>query len=110
MSDLLPYSPGGLTVSGDARRAARTISRHQAHAQVRVSAVDVDTDVAMAKIDALTQATGSAMGAVVRVAQAQTQLEQLAPAASGRLNYLAEAHTHAMGDIMTDLHRDTRRR
>lgn len=107
--DLTPYVGGGSLVR-DARRAGRAISRYQAHAQVRVSQIDIDTDVALAKVDAVTAATGSAMAGVVRVAQAQRHLELLAPEASSRLAMLADEHVLAMGDVMTDLRRELRRR
>jgi len=108
MSDLIPYTEHG--VSRDVRRASRAISRYQSGGQVRLATVDTETDVAMAKVDALTSATGSAMGSVVRVAQAQRHLEQLAPEASGRLAFLADDHMIGMGDVMSDLRRNLRRR
>src|SRR4051812_5182096 len=82
----------------DARRAGRVVSRYQAHGQVLIAQTDVDTDVAIAKGDSYTAATGSAMGNVIRVAQAQRQLEQLAPEASGRLAMLADEHALTMAD------------
>jgi len=72
--------------------------------------MDADTDVAQAKIDDLTMATGTAMSSVVRVAQAQRHLEQLAPEAAGRLAYLADDHLLAMSEVLADLRRDMRRR
>jgi hypothetical protein len=109
MSDLQPY-PSGEVNSGPARRAARAISRHRLDAHVRVAAIDADTDTALAKIDNVTMSTGSAMSAVVRIAQAQRHLEQLAPEAAGRLAYLADDHMLGVGEILTDLRRDLRRR
>jgi len=55
-------------------------------------------------------ATGAAMQAVVRVAQAQKHLEQLAPEASGRLAFLADDHMLAMAEVLADLRRELRRR
>lgn len=100
-SDLLP---------SDARRVGRATSRHHAAARVRVAGVDTDTDVAIGKADAYTQATGNAAGNVVRVAQAMRHLELLAPEASGRLALLADDHALAMAEILGDLRRDLRRR
>ena len=108
MSDLIPYATGEL--ERDTRRAGRAISRHRAGTQVRLAAVDDDTDLAMQKVDALTSTTGLAMGAVARVAQVQRQLETLAPEASGRLAFLADSHVVAVGDTVQDLRRDLRRR
>lgn len=110
MSDLIPYSPGGDLLGTDVRRAARAVSRYQACGQVRVAKVDTDTDVAIAKGHAYTQATGNAASNVIRVAQAVKTLEQLAPEASGRLAMLADDHALAMAEILADLRRDLRRR
>lgn len=100
-------SNGGLL--RDARRAGRAISRYQTGGQIRVAQVDTETDVSLAKADALTHTTAQAMGAVVRVAQAQRHLEQLAPEVSGRLNLLADGHMLAMSDLLADLGRELRR-
>jgi len=107
-SELTQFIGGGLPA--DARRAGRAISRYQSAGQVRRVLVDIDTDVALTKVEAVTAATGSAMGSVVRVAQAQRHLELLAPEAAGRLAYLADDHLLSMGDVMADLRRDLRRR
>lgn len=93
----------------DSRRAGRAISRYQSGGQLRVAQVDVEVDVALAKVDAYTHTAGQAMSAVTRVAQGQRHLEQLAPEAAGRLNYLADDHMLAMADVMADLRRDLRR-
>src|SRR4051794_36899361 len=98
------------TLPSDTRRAGRAISRQQAQGQVRIAQADVDTDVAIAKGDSYTAATGSAMGNVIRVAQAQRQLEQLAPEASGRLAMLADEHALTMADNLAELRRNLRRR
>ena len=107
--ELSPYIPttGSLR---DARRVSRAISRYQFGGQVRTGQVDVDTDVALTKVEALTATTGAAMGGVVRVAQAQKTLEQLAPETSGRLAFLADSHAMAMSDLLADLRRDLRRK
>ena len=90
----------------DARHVGRVVSKHQAAGQIRTSAVDIETDVALAKVDALTQATGYGMRAVSRVAQAQVHLEQLSPQASARLNYLADEHVLAVSDVLANLRSD----
>ncbi len=109
MSELQSYR-GDDYFPRDARRASRAISRHQAGAQVRTSQIDADTDVAIAKMDAGTAATGVASAAVLKVARLHEQLELMAPSASTRLNYLGESHMMFMGESVTDLHRDLRRR
>lgn len=108
-NDLAPYQGTNLTVR-DSKRTNRAISRHQAGGQVRVAAVDAETDVAMAKVEGLTMVTANAMSAVARLAQAQTQLEQQVPEASGRLAYVADTHLLCVGDMLRDLRHDLRRR
>lgn len=108
MTTIEPYNHGQLYL--ETRLAGRAISRQRAGALVRVAAADADADVAQAKIDNLTMATGTAMSSVVRIAQAQRNLEQLAPECSGRLAYLADDHMLGMGEVLADLRRDLRRR
>ena len=108
-SNLSPYGSADLLPS-DARRAGRAISHYQTGGQLRTAQVDVDTDVAIGKAAAATAVTGAAMGNVVRVAQAQRQLEQLAPEASGRLALLADDHALTMADVCADHRRALRRR
>jgi hypothetical protein len=110
VSNIERYLPVSGGLDRPARQASRAISRHQLSAQVRSAAVDADTDVTLAKVDNLTMATGSAMQSVVRVAQAQRQLEQLAPEAAGRLAFLADDHMLGCAEILADLRRDLRRR
>jgi hypothetical protein len=109
MSDLDLYTGAG-SLLRDARRASRAISRVQAGGQVRQAQVDVDADVAMGKLDALTAATGQAMGQVAKVGMAEQQLAQLAPMASGRLSFIADRHMLAAADVLDDLRHELRRR
>jgi hypothetical protein len=108
--DSLTTYGGGAALPSDARRASRAISRYQAHGQVSIAKADTDTDVTIAKGAAYTAATGAAMGNVIRVAQGQRALEQLAPEATGRLALLADEHALTMSDLLADLRRDLRRR
>lgn len=107
MSDMQLFRPRPL--SRDMREAGQLVSRAQVNAMVRTASADLSTDVAMAKIENLTMATGAASAAVVRVAQAQRQLEQMAPEASGRLAYLADDHALGCAEILADLRRQLRR-
>ena len=108
MTQIEPYIPQG-GPGRDARRTARTVSRYQAQGQATIAALDVATDTALAKVDNATAATGHAMGAVVRVAQAQKQLELLAPEASGRLAMIADDHALSVVEILADHRRAMRR-
>jgi hypothetical protein len=108
MSELIPYNEGAVT--RDVRRAGRAISRSRSVNQVRMARVDDEADVAVEKVEALTSATGAAMGAVTRVAQAQKQLETLSPEVTGRLAFLADSHLLAVGDSLQDLRRQLRRK
>lgn len=110
MSNIQPFNLGSSPLPQDNRRAARSISRYQAGGQVRVAAVDTDTDVALAKVEAATATTGQAMAAVVRVAQLHKSLELLAPEAAGRLAFLADDHMLSMSEVVADLRRELRRK
>lgn len=109
MNDLMQFS-AHQPLPRDARAAGRAISRYQTAGQVRVARLDTDADIAAAKGDIYTAATGTAMGNVIRVAQGQRALEQLAPEAAGRLALLADDHALTMAEILADLRRDLRRR
>lgn len=108
MSDLTPYV-GSSSLSRDARRASREISRGRLGTQITTSQVDNATDVALAKVENLTMATGNAMQQVTRVAQAQRQLEQTTPEAAGRLAFLADDHMLGCAELLADLRRNLRR-
>ncbi|GAA4969466.1 hypothetical protein [Kineococcus glutinatus] len=92
------------------RQTSRVISRLRDQGVVRAAVIDADLQAALDKVDAQTTAIGSSMAAVVRVAQAQRQLEQLAPEASGRLALLADSHALGLADVVTDLQHRLRRR
>ena len=109
MSDLQPYTVLHQPLERDARRAGRAISRYQADSRVTIAVIDVLTDETIAKTDSTTAVTGQAMANVVRVAQAQQSLEQLAPAASGRLAMLADDHALGMAELAADYRRKLRR-
>jgi hypothetical protein len=108
MSELMPFVGSGI-ITREARLAGRAISRSKARAQVRIAEADDATDVTMAKVEDLTMATGSVMQQVVRVTKAQRELEQLAPEASARLNYLADDHMLGCAELLADLRRELRR-
>ncbi len=110
MYDIELRKATGDLLPADTRRAGRSVSRLQSSSVVRQVAVDVEIDVQLAKIDAITSATGQGMAAVTRVAQAQAALEQMAPQASGRLNLLADKHALDVAEVLDDLHHRLRRR
>lgn len=100
----------GGALARDRRRVGREISRTQSTGLVRQSAIDVETDIAIGKIDAITATTGQALGAVAKVAQAETALAQNFPGASGRLAFIAERHMLYVGDAVDELHNRLRRK
>ena len=108
MSDITPYTQGG-SLSRDARRYGREISRGRLGTLIRTSQVDNATDVSLAKVDNLTMATANAMQQVSRITQAQRHLEQLTPEAAGRLAFLAEDHVLGCAELLADLRREMRR-
>ena len=108
MSNIIPYDNGGMAIR-EARHVFRAISRTKARAEIRVAEVDATTDVTLAKVENLTMAAGAAMQQVVRIARVQRELEQLAPEASARLNFLADDHLLGCSELMADLRRELRR-
>ena len=102
MSQIQPFAGGRLLSPGDGRRVARAVSRSYAMSAVRSTDIQDETDVMLDKVDATTTLTGHAMGAVVRVAQAQQHLEVLAPGASGRLALLADNHALIVAELQVD--------
>jgi hypothetical protein len=100
--ELNPYTGGGAMVR-DVRRTSRAISRVNGNGQIRQTQVDVETDLALGKIDSITASTGQALGSVAKVAQAEAALALQAPLASGRLAYLAERHLFAAGEVLDQL-------
>lgn len=107
--DLIPTAEGRILLDHDTRRTGRAIQRNRLAGQIRSNQVDNTTDVALAKIDNLTMATGNAMQQVSRVTQAQRHLEQLTPEAAGRLAFLAEDHMLGCAELLSDLRRELRR-
>ena len=107
-TEIMPFGASGLA-SREARQASKAIVRSRARAELRVAEADHSTDVVLAKVDNITMATGSAMQAVVKVARAQRELEQLAPEASHRLAYLADTHLLGCSELLDDLRREMRR-
>lgn len=107
-SEIMPFSGTG-RASREARSTGKAILRSRGRAELRVAEADHSTDVALAKVDNITMATGSAMQAVVKVARAQRELEQLAPEASHRLAYLADTHLLGCSELLDDLRREMRR-
>ncbi len=108
MSELVPFGGGGI-VTREARQAGRAISRSKARTQVGIAEADDAADVALAKVENLTMATGSVMQQVVRVTKAQRELEQLVPEASARLNFLVDDHLLGCSELLADLRRELRR-
>jgi IS30 family transposase len=108
MSELTTFNEGS-ALARDARRFGREISRGRLGTQIRTSQVDNATDVTLAKVENLTMATGNAMQQITRVAQAQRQLEMIAPDAAGRLAFIADDHMLGCAELLSDLRRDLRR-
>jgi hypothetical protein len=108
MAQEMELYTGGSGLTRDTRRAVRAISRARASTQVRLARVNDETDVALEKVQAQTEATQFAMGAVSRIALAQRHYEAMAPEASGRLSFLADEHLLGMGNTLQDHRRSMR--
>jgi hypothetical protein len=100
----------GQPVPRDIRRAAQQLARYQLANQVRIAVMSSDTDVTIEQMEDDTVATGSAMEKVVRVAQLQRRLEEIAPETSGRLHLLADEHAFGMADDVARLRRRLNRK
>jgi hypothetical protein len=109
-ADITPFLSGSPPMLRDSRRAARQISRYEAHAQVRIASTDTETDVSIAKVDSATAVAGSAMTSVTRVAVVVKHLELQAPEARGRLAMLADMHALNVAEVMADHQRILRRK
>ena len=107
--EIMLHNFGSGTLSRDARRASREISRSRLSTQIRTGQVNNTTDITLTKVENLTFATGNAMQQVTRVAQAQRQLEQLTPEVAGRLAFLAEDHLLGCAELLADLRCNLRR-
>jgi hypothetical protein len=101
---------GGALTTRDSVRSSRAIGRAQAAGQIRQAHIDSEADVASAKLDAVTNATGQAMRDVARVGQAELAFAQATPAASGRLANIAEQHAWLVSELVCDLHTQVRRK
>lgn len=111
MSDLALYQGGygsGLS-RRESGRAAREIARGSASVAMRESRIENETDVTIAKGDSLTAVGAHAMTDVTRITKLQEQLEQQCPAASGRVNALADSLAYGMADLFMDHERRLRR-
>jgi hypothetical protein len=108
MTNDVTLSRGGVLVQ-EGRQSSRMLLRIETGGLLRQAAVDVETDVVLAKLDSQTTATGVGMAAVARVAQAQTTIEQLTPQASARLSLLADQHGLAVAAELELLHLRLRR-
>ncbi|MDQ1736451.1 MAG: hypothetical protein QOH56_2702 [Pseudonocardiales bacterium] len=103
MSNIEQYIGGRQLAPRDARRIARSLNGQHVSRQIRGSQIDIETDIAIDKIQNATLATGAGMAAVVTVAQAQQSMELLAPAASGRLALIADNHAFDVADTLAGL-------
>ena len=107
-SEIVPIGGGGL-MRREARSTLRAVGQSKSFTQVRVARADDSTDLAVAKLENLSLATGSAMHQVARVARIQREMEQLAPEVSMRLNFLVEDHLLGCSELLADFRRELRR-
>jgi hypothetical protein len=102
MTSMERYGGSGLAPR-DAKQIRRAQNRREVERDGRFGRTDLETDVAISKVQNATMATGVGMQAVVTVATAQQSLEQMAPAASGRLAMIADMHALDIVDTLADL-------
>jgi hypothetical protein len=106
---VIRYAAVDGALSRSARQASWAIGRQQLRGQVQIAGIDSATDATLAKIEDYAQVTVGAAMAVVRVAQAQRQFEQLAPEAAGRLAILVDDHGLGSYELLAGYRRELRR-
>ncbi len=79
-------------------------SPSQRQVDASLTAIEGARDVTCAKVDAIADATGYAMGRVCQLTQLQQQLELLAPAAAGSFAYLVQSGTAQIASQVGRLH------
>ena len=103
MSNIELFNPGGGSLSN---RSSRSLSRALAdvHAGSAVQVARIEAAVARHEsvVDGVTAIAGAAMRHVAMVSQAEQQLAQAVPMASGRLAAVADMHALAMTGIVMD--------
>jgi hypothetical protein len=109
MSNIEPWTGGHAVAPRDARRLSRSRSGMNVSREIREALTDVETDVAIGKMQNVTMATHAGMSAIVNVASSQKSLEQMAPDTSGRLALIADSHALEMADTLQDLRHRLRR-
>lgn len=105
MPNLELWRPGA-SITGLSRGTERQLSRALANVQAR-TAVDLARIESAAQrheavVDGVTAVTGRALQHVAMVSQAEQQLAQTVPHASGRLAAIADAHALAMQATVMD--------
>lgn len=106
MSELirtLDARPTGLSVGPRLARAlGRELTTLHARAAVDVARIDAAVQRREVAADGVTTIAGRAMQHVALVSQAEQNLAQAVPHASGRLATIADTHALAMGSIVID--------
>jgi hypothetical protein len=102
MSEPMLYQGAVAPLLRDSKRAGREISRMEADTQTRLARVDKETDAAIAKGHSLSSVVAYAMTDVGQVAQVRTQVEMVAPEASGHLAALANLHGAGEMELASD--------
>lgn len=106
MPNLELWQPTGGSLSNLSRGTERQLSRALAHVQagnaVQIARIDAAAQRHSAVADGVTAVTGRALQHVAMVSQAEQQLAQTVPHASGRLAAVADAHALAMQATIID--------
>lgn len=87
---------------GTERKLSRALANVQASTAVQVARIGAAAQRHEAVADGLTAVTGRALQHVAMVSQAEQQLAQTVPHASGRLAAIADAHALAMQATVID--------
>lgn len=90
---------------GTERQLARALANVQAGTAVQIARIDAAAQRHEAVVDGVTAVTGRALQHAAMVSQAEQQLAQTVPHASGRLAAIGDAHALAMQATVIDVAR-----
>ena len=105
MPNLELWQPGGGLAGlshGIERQLSRALANVQAGTAVQIARIDAAVQRQEAVADGITAVTDRALQHVAMVSQAEQQLSQTVPHASGRLAAIADAHALAMQATVID--------
>lgn len=106
MTQIEPYSGGGLaTFAGGNRLARQTgheLARLDARTTIGIARIEAQTELQLSKVHAVGQVGRTAMQEAALLSQIETQLATAIPQSSGRVAGIADLTTVAMSEVVLD--------